>query len=330
MTQEFLFAFTFPFVEQSKKQILEISSSIDNVKDEDLNLISVLLEKIINKDYSFFEYILSSEDKRYLLYYPYIRIILSISNNGKYFSAFSDSYIYFTKKIISQFGIKEVANYLKIDYKLEAEKYCLNFYDYIKAKIYDESQKLTNFDVKDGKVFLSSKEFEDYISRYVSKQVVTGLPLNVIGVDKKFGVVAEKLKSQIKEIEVKYSKEDFKYFPPCVNKIIDSLNGGSPSHAERYFLATFLFKIKMPFESVLGIFSKASDYDEKIAKYQLKKIQDGNYSVSNCQKLKSIGIDCGDCNSLSPIGYYLYRKKKNKKYKTYNKENSEGTSNTKK
>ena len=310
MTQEFLFSFTFPFVEQSKKQILEISSSVDNVKEEDLNLISVLLEKIINKDYTFFEYVMSSEDKRYLLYYPYVRIILSISNNGKYFSAFSDSYIYFTKQIISKYGLKDIANYLKIDYKFENEKYILNFYDYIKAKIYDESQKLTNFELKEGKIFLSSKEFEDYISRYVSKRVVAGLPLNVIGVDKKFGMVAEKLKSKIKEIEVKYSKDDFKYFPLCVNKIIDSLNSGSPSHAERYFLATFLFKVKMPFESVLGIFSKASDYDEKITKYQLKKIQDGNYSVSNCQKLKSIGIDCGDCNFSSPIGYYLYYKKK--------------------
>jgi len=321
MTQEFLFAFTFPFVEQSKKQILEISSSIIEVKEGDLNLISVLLEKIINKDYTFFEYVLETDDKRYLLYYPYVRIILSISNNSRYFSAFSDSYVHFVKKAVSKYGLKDVANYLKIDYKFENEKYILNFYDYIKAKIYDESQKLTNLGLKDGKVFLNSKEFEDYISRYVSKQVVAGLPLKTDGVDKKFEVVAEKLKEKVKEITVSYKQEDLKYFPLCVNKIIESLNGGVPSHAERYFLATFLFKIKMPFEQVLGIFSKSSDYDEKIAKYQLKKIQDGNYSVSNCQKLKSIGIDCGDCNFSSPIGHYLYYKKKaqfKQKIKTQN------------
>jgi len=323
--KEFLFSFAFPFIDKSKKLILEVSSSVENVKDEDMNLISVLLEKIVNKDYSFFEYVLESIDRRYLLYYPYTRIILSIANNSRYFSAFGESYFQFTKKMISKFGAKEIANYLGIKYGFKDEKYIMDFYDYIKAKIYDENQKLTNHEVEGGKVFLQEKEFEDFIMRFVSKQVLKGMPLNVFGVDKKFNLVAEKLRGKVKEITVTYKQEDLKFFPPCVNKIIKDLEGGSPSHTERYFLATFLFKVKMPFEQVLGIFAKASDYDEKIAKYQLKKIQGGNYSVSNCQKLKSLGLDCGDCNFSSPIGYYLYYKKKNKKYKIYNKDKSTST-----
>ena len=210
----FLFSFAFPFVDNSKKLILEVSSSIDNVKDEDLNLISVLLEKIVNKDYTFFEYVLDSEDKRYLLYYPYIRIILSIANNSRYFSAFGESYFQFTKKMISKFGTKEIASYLGIKYEFKDGKYILEFYDYIKAKIYDEDQKLTNHEVEGGKVFLKEKEFEDFMMRFVSKKVLKGMPLNVTGVDKKFNLVAEKLKGKVKEITTTYKQEDLKFFPP--------------------------------------------------------------------------------------------------------------------
>ncbi len=149
------------------------------------------------------------------------------------------------------------------------------------------------------------------------------------GLDDKFKSIAEQLRMEVKEAIVSFNKDDLKYFPNCVKKIIADLEGGSPSHTERYFLASFLFKINMPFEEVLGIFSKANNYDEKIAKYQLKKIQEGKYSVANCSKLKSLGIDCEDCNSSSSISYYLYYKKKNKKYKNYRKENNAEKTNIK-
>ena len=62
----------------------------------------------------------------------------------------------------------------------------------------------------------------------------------------------------------------------------------------------------MPFENILDFFKNTSDYDEKIAKYQLLKIQ--KYPCSNCDTLKSMGLCYPDdfCQYIkSPVGYYL-------------------------
>ena len=60
----------------------------------------------------------------------------------------------------------------------------------------------------------------------------------------------------------------------------------------------------MPFEEILNLFKNTSDYDENIAKYQLKIEK---YSSPNCETIKSMGYCYPEdfCQTIkSPLHYY--------------------------
>ena len=54
----YLLYFSFPFVEESKKQIVELNPNIADVDFDDLKMVGSIFAKIVKKDYAFFDNIL--------------------------------------------------------------------------------------------------------------------------------------------------------------------------------------------------------------------------------------------------------------------------------
>lgn len=313
-----------PFTSKSKEYVKPLKLSLKDPKNEDLEFVYSELKKILYGQY-LFENIEQSLLMRYFIVYPYARIFLSIINKGQYYARFSEFY---TKMIIKESKDNEIKflSELGINYDLRENYFVVGFKDYCLAKINKDKDKLVNKAMDKGYLLLNSEETIDFIARYVGSRVIEGLPADVKGVNKEFNKYAKLLESSFEQkrthVSIKDKNIDFKCFPACMEKILSELlSGGKPSHIERYYLATFLFALKMEFEKVLEIYSHASDYKESIAKYQLEKIK--GYSPPSCNTLKSMGL-CNDdsCNTTkSPMDYYFKCKRKNKN-KTGHKENS--------
>lgn len=104
-------------------------------------------------------------------------------------------------------------------------------------------------------------------------------------------------------------------FPPCIKKILSSLeSGGNPSHIERFNLAAFLGNIGAEPDDVLEYFRKTADFNEKIARYQVEHIlglRGGRkkYLPYSCANMKSSGI-CpvqDNCKGgKNPVTVYRY------------------------
>lgn len=108
-----------------------------------------------------------------------------------------------------------------------------------------------------------------------------------------------------KDIVRKTYTTDKKEYPPCIDSIISKFrNGENVKHFERLTLASFLFKIDKE-DELISIFSSASNYNERITRYQLEQIKNADYQVSNCSKIENAGFCfrdktvCGDC--VNPI-----------------------------
>lgn len=318
-----------PFCKDAKEMANELNLNVDN--PENLNLIKLFLKGIFEKNFEFPK-IDSKFLKDYFALYPYSRIILSYLNKDRFYDSFSNFYYLLAKKEIKDFD--EALKLLEINYEKTNEFYLIPFEEYIKAKIFSEKDKLINQSLNNGKVILTKDKTLNFISRYISARVLENLPLNVKQTSKKFKIISEELdllfKPKIDYKNIKFGKTNFDFFAPCMSKILATmLEKGNPSHYERYYFATFCFSIKMPFEDVLNLFKNTSDYDDKIARYQLKKIE--NYSCPNCETIKSMGYCYPDdfCQTIkSPLHYYKKKYSISRKFdKTINNESKNENTN---
>lgn len=297
-----------PFSKDAKKIAESLKIDLSSPNKEQLTLTKTVLIKIINNEFSFPEL-----DKKYMqdyfAVYPLARIILSIINKERFYSNFSRFYFDIIKKELKE--PKNALEILELKYKIKNNYYLIDFEKYIKAKIYSEKNKLTNQIVKNGLVYLTKDKTINFIARFVATRAIENLPLNISEVSKEFKTIANELDSLFKpktsKYDIKISKTNVNNFSPCMQHILNTmLEKGNPSHIERYYFATFCFSIKMSYDDVLNFFKNTSDYDEKIAKYQLQKIQ--KYSCPNCETVKSMGLCFADdfCQNIkSPVGYYL-------------------------
>ncbi|MHA2431786.1 MAG: hypothetical protein ACXADO_00970 [Candidatus Thorarchaeota archaeon] len=87
-------------------------------------------------------------------------------------------------------------------------------------------------------------------------------------------------------------------FPPCISQMYqDSLQGKNLSHEARFALASFLLKIGMTEQDVMGVFKAAPDFVQNLAEYQVRHISSKSagegYTPPGCKKLQG--------NSLCPV-----------------------------
>ena len=125
--------------------------------------------------------------------------------------------------------------------------------------------------------------------------------------------------------EVALGEVDSSIFPPCIKEYISQMQDGvNLPHMARFTLVSFLHKIGMEKENIMGLFRTAPDYNEKFTSYQVNHVigetSSTEYSPPKCTVLQSNHLcykgEDAICNSTwlkHPIQYYTFKKRKSGK-----------------
>jgi DNA primase large subunit len=203
----------------------------------------------------------------------------------------------------------------------------------LNTRISGPRYRLVNQAVSQGRVICSrdlmcklireafvSKTFEylSTIDRAEAQQILSGA-----------GDLIQSLRELIEKTgltkEVSLGSVESSIFPPCIKEYISQMQDGvNLPHMARFTLVSFLHKIGMDKENIMGLFRTAPDYNEKFTSYQVNHVigetSSTEYSPPKCTVLQSNHLcykgEDPVCNSAwlkHPIQYYTFRKRKSGK-----------------
>jgi len=209
---------------------------------------------------------------------------------------------------------------------ITSTRFYLNFVDYLKgASIFHERKwKLVNRTIHHGEVQVT----KDEVARLTAEQIRAHMEEKLgTKTDQKTDLtlpkgVAERIE-KLKKVHLtlrKVQEEEMPKetvidaFPPCIQKLYKTaLDKGHLSHIERFTLTSFLLNAGMPIESVVECFRPASDFSEKMTRYQVEHIAGGRgtgekYVPPKCETLRTHAICPGGDETCErtwrPIQYY--------------------------
>lgn len=188
------------------------------------------------------------------------------------------------------------------------------------AAIQDAKWKLINRLMLNGEVYLTKNEasrlLQEEVRRYIEGKLnieVGTLPQNVME-------RVERLKRLFNETKGKIQSEEIPKevmtdaFPPCIRELRKSaLTGRHISHVGRFTLTSFLINSGMTVDNVIECFRPASDFSERMTRYQVEHIAGGRgsrtkYIPPKCDTLRTHGVCPGMdeiCRRIRhPLAYY--------------------------
>jgi DNA primase large subunit len=321
--QDYNYLLRFPFSKQAKEYISNKRIDLLSVDYRILEKVKKFLIEEINQDHKTLDkywFNISKIDDEiiatsYVMIYPLSKIILSIIDNTPLTQSFANYYqkrfLYFSKKENSE-NLKEIAKDIcpQLSYNQEKEQYFISLIDLLTLDL-GEDYKLQYTNLKEGNIFFPSKEkLLDFLSIVLKKRILRTTEVNKKEIPKSFLEVSEIVKKHF--LSTQKAREDFDYrfsgklsnssFPPCFDKLYnDLLSGKKLSHIGNYHLAVFLAGVGYTYEDIINIYKNASNFDERIAGYQIKKIIEKKYSIGNCETLKSNDLCVADCKVKHPL-----------------------------
>jgi DNA primase large subunit len=159
--------------------------------------------------------------------------------------------------------------------------------------------KLTNRYVDDGWVPIRKSELCRLMSEKF-KQLILSSTLNPPNLPARITEsilrIESELGTKLKSTEpVKIEGQVVSAFPPCIELVHnDSIRGKNLAHDARFMLASFLLKIGMDEDEVLGVFKPSPDFRGSLAEYQIRQIasksQGEGYTPPGCRKIQSNGF----------------------------------------
>ncbi|AEM39570.1 DNA primase, large subunit [Pyrolobus fumarii 1A] len=210
--------------------------------------------------------------------------------------------------------------------------YSISIFEYARVArrlVGDPKWKPTNLPVKDGRVYLDKdmavRLLKEAIMEYIERLASTfsevkpeKLPDELIQVLEEARRVLNEARPKPKvmraggKIRVKLPKGFVveEAFPPCMADIIDRARRGEHlSHHERFAIATFLLNLGVDIDRVVDVFRNLPDFNEKVARYQVEHLaglrgSGKKYRTYSCEKMRSLGICKGECETRSPIQAY--------------------------
>jgi len=201
--------------------------------------------------------------------------------------------------------------------------YSLHFVDFLKniSGFREKKWKLANRFVQDGYVYLSGYEAARLLAEEVRKHIEKKLdakgvltpPQNIAERIDRFKRAFAKQRGMMRFEEIPKSVIT-DAFPPCMRQLHDEIASGRHiSHISRFALTSFLVSIGMTVENVIDLFRSSSDFNERVARYQVAHIagEKGSrtkYTPPRCDTLQTHGICPGPneiCRTVRhPLAYY--------------------------
>ncbi|RLI05056.1 hypothetical protein DRO26_03310 [Candidatus Bathyarchaeota archaeon] len=207
----------------------------------------------------------------------------------------------------------------------------LHFTNYLKnaSKLHEDKWKLVNRNMEYGDIYLTKteaarlleEEIKSHIQSKFEEKMDFELPETILNKIEELKTFFQEQRKKL-PAEEPLGKTEVKAFPPCIkNLYMDVLAGKNVSHIGRFTLTAFLIQIGMPPEDIIKLYSSATDFDERITKYQVEHIAGlvggkTKYKPLNCQSMQTHGLCVGRddlCSKIkNPMTYYKKAKKQTK------------------
>jgi DNA primase large subunit len=198
----------------------------------------------------------------------------------------------------------------------------VHFIDYVRnsARIRDLRWKLVNRVLSQGYVYLSREDFARLLEEEVQARVLEKTSDANITLPDALEQHVSSLRSAVIARAESLSAEDMPRaivtaaIPPCMKNLLSLLQTSRHiSHMGRFAMAAFLLRVGMSEDDLLGMFKSFTDFDERIARYQVEHIA-GNrgsrqkYTPPNCSTMQTHGL-CVNPDDLCatvrhPLSYY--------------------------
>ena len=333
----------YPFLNESKEYVKNNNLSVEELlKDpiyENAKIIGLeRLENAFNKrDVGIRSLATEYECIMEILSYPIARMI-AVCIGDVYFirryalSEAVHAYNYLIDEKIS--NLIDISNEFKfnIKYDIENNKISIYFTDYLKnAPTRYLQWKMINREMKDGYIYLTSKDFTRIIQETLRLRINKELDTKKCN-----KIIEESFKSDItrikrlvgkhrKKIEtIPFGRLDIEKLPPCMKDILKSIQSGeNVPHMGRFAIVAFLNSLKLNTKEILQLFSTAPDFEEEKSRYQVEHISGKSSSTSyispGCEKMRSYGICPTEkmddlCRKIRhPLSYYKTKWKMIKK-----------------
>ena len=200
-----------------------------------------------------------------------------------------------------------------------------NFYLKNAAHMHGLEWKLINQVMDKGCVYLNKDKTVRLLQEEVKSRVEKRLEVPELkNLPEEINIIAHEIAKLASEVMGQETEEMPKEvvqtaFPPCINALyVDAAASHHLSHIGRFTLTAFLVNIGMTPEAVNEFFKTFSDYNERLARYQIEHIagergSGTKYTCPQCSVLQTHSV-CKNRDDLCrriyhPLKYYLLKQK---------------------
>lgn len=275
----------FPFL----KADIEAAYSLDTIEMTAERILAILNHK---------EYQLPEDKKIRMGVYACTRILLSIIGE------------LWANRQIGEYEAKRFANMLKEikdDELFEVGKiissvernngFILDVVPYLTNTPADEEMRLTNVNLKQGKVRLNRAQFIQFLAENVRRRMIYTPRIKKGSVPDDFYKIANEIKKKMpKPIETRVI-DTRGGFAPCIENLIERMRSEKLPNVGRWIVAVYLVNVGLTDEAIVNIFSRSPDFKQDIVMYQLRHIRDTDYKVPKCTSVDSYGF----CIPMCPL-----------------------------
>ncbi len=198
-------------------------------------------------------------------------------------------------------SIGDIRAKAKLPLYLRSFDFKMHFKDFLEVapSFHAGEWKLVNRYVEDGWVPIRKSELYRLISGKFKKLILASeiaapnLPSHMTAVIQR---IESEVRVKIKRTTpIQITSTTVDAFPPCISQMhADSMQGKNLSHDARFALASFLLKIGMETDDVLGVFKAAPDFVRGLAEYQVRHIASKSggegYTPPSCKKIQGSSL----------------------------------------
>jgi DNA primase large subunit len=218
-------------------------------------------------------------------------------------------------------------------------EFSLHFEFYVRnsARIHDLRWKLVNRVLAGGYVLLPPEDFARLLEEEVQSRVLEKTADLNVRLPAELDQRVEPLRSMLKARSQHLAADEMpraviaSAMPPCMRNLLSLLQTSKHiSHMGRFAMAAFLLNIGTTEEDLLKMFKSFTDFDERIARYQVEHIAGRRgsrrrYTAPNCSTMRTHGLCVNPdelCGTIKhPLSYYrkrarfLFRQEKARRFR---------------
>jgi len=198
----------------------------------------------------------------------------------------------------------------------------LHFKDYVRnaARIHDLKWKLVNRVLSGGYVLLPREDYARLLEEEVQARILERTSNGNLALPKELENHVEPLRAMLAARARHLASEGMpraivaSAMPPCMKNLLSLLQSSKHiSHMGRFAMAAFLLNIGTDEGELLKMFKAFSDFDERIARYQVEHIagkrgSHRKYTAPNCNTMRTHGLCVNPdeiCATIThPLTYY--------------------------